>query len=139
MLFYYVIFGPICCEQVIKTSPWYMGSHKLCQYHLLSQPWQLKFSGYGDKNSNKIKILEVLYNWCTSWFTEIESEEELDISVQEFKSFIRSPEVMYDKDECNKKNQHSQEGSTTLQDGTEEFILLRPSDYLTLTQVASII
>ena len=116
-----------------------MGSHKLCQFHLLSQPWQLKFSGYGDKNSNKIKILEILYNWCTSWFTEIESEEELHISVQEFKTFIRSPEVIYDKDECKKKSQQLKEGSCSLLDGSEELITLQSSDYLTLLQVASII
>ena len=139
MLFYYVMFGPICCEQVIKTSTWYMSRHKLCQYHLLSQPWQLQFTGYGAKNSNKINILKVLYNWCTSWFTEIEIEQELDYSVQEFKIYIRSHEVIYDKDASNKNNEKFQEGCSSLQDDTEEFILLQPSDYLTLTQVTSII
>ena len=122
MLFYYIIFGPICCKQVIKTSPWYMGRHKLCQYHLLSQPWQLKFTGYGAKNSNKINILKVLYNWCTSWFTEIETEQELDFSVQEFIIFIRSPEVIYDKDKSYKINKHLQEGCSSLQDDTEEIL-----------------
>ena len=130
--------GIVCFLQVITTSPWYMGRHKLCQYHLLSQPWQLKFTGYGDKNSNKIKILEILYNWCTSWFTEIETEEELDYSVQEFKIFIRSAEVIYDKDKSKTTNKHLQEDCGSLQDDTEHILLLRPSDYLTVTQVASI-
>ena len=47
--------------------------------------------------------------------------------------------MIYDKDKCNKINKHLQEGSTSLQGDTEEFILLRPSDYLTPVQVASIV
>ena len=124
--------------QVITTSPWYMGRHKLCQYHLLSQPWQLKFTGYGDKNSNKIKILEILYNWCTSWFTEIETEEELDYSVQEFKLFIRSADVIYDKDKSKTSKKHLEDDCGSLKDDTEQNMLLRPSDYLTVTQVGTI-
>ena len=118
--------GIVCFLQVITTSPWYMGRHKLCKYDLLSQPWQLNFNGYGDKNSNK--TLEILYNWCTSWFTEIETEEELDYSVQEFKMFIRSAEVIYDKDKSKKTNKHLQEDCGSLQDDTEQILLLRPSD-----------
>ena len=96
-----------------------MGRHKLCQYHLLSQPWQLKFT----KNSNKINILEVLYNWCTSWFTEIETEQELDYSVQEFKIYIRSHEVIYDKDASNKNNKKFQEGCSSLQDDRRIYLI----------------
>ena len=69
----------------------------MCQFHLLCQSWTLEISSLGGNSSNKILFIKNLYNWCSSWFYDIETEDELNISVKEFFIHVRSDEVFYNK------------------------------------------
>ena len=53
------------------------------------------FLPFGGDSSNKILIIKNLYNWCSSWFYDVETEEELNISVKEFFIHVRSDEIFW--------------------------------------------
>ena len=89
------LYEPLRLAQSKEISPWYNSDHKLCQFHLLAQPWQLHIVSLAKKNSRKIKILENIYKWCSSWFHTIESEEEFTMSIKELFIYIRSSDVIF--------------------------------------------
>ena len=84
---------PLRVLQCIEESPWYGSMHKLCQFHLLCQPWLVKFSGFGKKSPEKKKILDIIYHWCTSWFVNVETIEELEISCSDLFKYIEKNTV----------------------------------------------
>ena len=77
------LYDPLRVAQSISQSPWYLSQHKLCQFHLLCQPWHLHIVLLAQNNSNKLKILEHIYKWLSSWFHYIETIAELNNSVTE--------------------------------------------------------
>ena len=92
------LYEPLRLAQSKEISPWYNSDHKLCQFHLLAQPWQLHIVSLAEKNSRKIKILGNIYKWCSSWFYTIESEEEFQMSIKELFIYIRSSDVLFCSD-----------------------------------------
>ena len=88
-------YEPLRLTQSKISSPWYNSDHKLCQFHLIAQPWQVQIVSLAKKNSRKIKILDNIYKWCSSWFYTIESEEEFKMSIKELFIYIRSSDVVF--------------------------------------------
>ena len=99
------LYEPLRTAIATKISPWRYSNHKLCQFHLLCQPWTLKIAPLGGDSSNKNSIIKNLYNWCSTWFCYVETEEELNISVKEFFIHVRSDDVSFkDNVSCVEEN-----------------------------------
>ena len=98
------LYDPLRVAQSISQSAWYLSQHKLCQFHLLCQPWHLHIVLLAQNNSNKLKILEHIYKWLSSWFHYIETIAELNNSVTELFMYMRSSEVVYSKNTSIKKH-----------------------------------
>ena len=47
------MYTPLRNMQQESMSPWFNSCHKLCQYHLLVQPWFNQFRGFANNNINK--------------------------------------------------------------------------------------
>ena len=48
-------YEPLRLAQSKISSPWYNSDHKLCQFHLIAQPWQVQIISLAKKIQGKLK------------------------------------------------------------------------------------
>ena len=64
------------------------GTHQLCEFHLLVIAWRKKVLPFVLDDIATDAIAVTAYQWIQSWFWNIESEAEFQISLEDFFSFL---------------------------------------------------
>ena len=70
-----------------KKDVW-RGTHMLCEFHLLVIAWRKKVLPFVSPDAVTEAIAITAYQWIQSWFWDIESESEFDVSLAEFYLFL---------------------------------------------------